>query len=75
MVRETHRYNTLSKTELIEIIKTREAEEEKLYFDCECGIRTTRSHKARHLKSQQHKKFEETRDGTTKREAKEIEKL
>ena len=58
---ETENYNKLTKTELIKILETREAQAKqtsKAYYECICGVRTLKAHKARHLRSQQHNAHE-----------------
>jgi hypothetical protein len=75
MTQEAEKYNTLSRTELIEIIQTRETEQKKLYYDCVCGVRTRRAHKARHLKSQQHQKYEAEQDERPRPLLKDLGKL
>jgi hypothetical protein len=52
---ETVDYNKLSHTELIKLLINKE---EAQYFNCECGIKTVKYHKARHLKTKKHKAFE-----------------
>ena len=71
---DTENYNTLSKTELIDIINTRDTEQKKRYYDCECGIRTTKDHKARHLRSQHHNTYMTTAH-EKKPDIKDIKKL
>ena len=70
---DTENYNTLSKTELIDIINTRDTEQKKLYYDCECGVRTKKAHKARHLRSQHHNIYKATHE--KKPDTKDITKL
>jgi hypothetical protein len=72
----TVNYFELSKTELIEIIQTREAKKNEKY-NCECGISTNKANKARHMRSDHHKAFEATHDQTTtkKGDTRDINKL
>jgi hypothetical protein len=75
---ETENYNKLSKAELIKILETREAQAKqtaKAYYDCACGIRTLKAHKARHLRSQQHKAYEAKQEPQQAKPETDINKL
>jgi predicted SprT family Zn-dependent metalloprotease len=75
---ETENYNKLTKTELINILETREAQAKqtaKIYYDCACGIRTLKAHKARHLRSQQHNIYEAKQDPEQTKTETDINKL
>ena len=71
---ETANYNDLSKPELINIIEARNAKMNEKY-NCECGISTRKTNKARHLRSTQHKAFEALQESTKKPDTKDIKKL
>jgi succinate dehydrogenase flavin-adding protein (antitoxin of CptAB toxin-antitoxin module) len=43
--------DTENTTEQVKILNIQDTEQKKLYYDCECGVRTMKAHKARHLKT------------------------